>query len=282
MTESSISTQSQSLKDESLNATQQFSHSFTKVKFTDSIICMGDKVQISYYPQEKTNSTKVNLILPEKQISNFSGSTSIKFNQAGTFTIVIIYEKDNQFVKEFQRIYVQLNPTASFSFDNTKDLEVTFRNSSTNISKCNWEFGDGFSSTTFHPIHSYKKSGNYSVNLVVENRYGCKDETTSEISVNAKNEKSAIEIPNYFSPDGDGKNDYYYLTIEDIEFFELEITDRYGTSIFKSKNIDEKWDGNNKFTGQECVAGSYFYFLTYKIIGSETIKKTGSILLIRN
>jgi PKD repeat protein len=67
-------------------------------------------------------------------------------------------------------------PTPGFSgtpVEGTVPLEVQFTDSS--IGKVNtweWEFGDGYISHDQHPLHIYKKSGEYSVTLTIENPYG--------------------------------------------------------------------------------------------------------------
>jgi len=253
----------------------------SKVKFSDTIICTGENVRISYYPEPSKSEPEVNLILPEKQISNFNGTVSVKFNEPGSFLIWIIYSKGSVIYKEYQKIHVQIKPIASFTFDNSKNPEIQFNNNSVNAVQANWYFGDGSESVSLNPTHIYKKSGVYNVRLSVENRYGCSHETSTDVSVALKKSINEIEIPNYFSPDGDGKNDFYYIPMENEDFFELEITDRYGNRVFKSSNKNKKWDGISEFSGKECPAGQYFYVLNYRISGLETITKSGAILLIR-
>jgi PKD repeat protein len=46
-----------------------------------------------------------------------------------------------------------------------------------------WDFGDGNTSTTQHPIHTYGAAGFYMVNLTVENSNGCLDDTTLMVEV---------------------------------------------------------------------------------------------------
>ena len=53
----------------------------------------------------------------------------------------------------------------------------------------------------------------------------------------------AIYAPNAFSPDGDGLNDFFKVSGQGIIDFEMEIFNRWGQMVFKSSNINEKWDG---------------------------------------
>ena len=49
----------------------------------------------------------------------------------------------------------------------------------------------------------------------------------------------------------------------------------------RSTDFNESWDGTHK--GQDCVEGSYVYVINYRTKSnpSKTLKKVGSILLLR-
>ena len=71
------------------------------------------------------------------------------------------------------------------------------------------------------------------------------------------------ELPNVFSPNGDGLNDYFkpypYKFIEDIS---LTIFNRWGTKVFSTKNKDLNWSGIDAQTGKLVTDGIYFYICT--------------------
>ena len=70
-----------------------------------------------------------------------------------------------------------------------------------------------------------------------------------------------LEIPNAFSPNGDGINDYWQIYL--IELYPnavIEIFNRWGTVVYKSKNgYDPPWDGSYK--GRPLPVDSYYYFI---------------------
>lgn len=76
-------------------------------------------------------------------------------------------------------------------------------------------------------------------------------------------------IPDGFSPNGDGVNDYF--TIPEIEFlypdYTLEIYDRYGSVMFKGNKNKPNWDGRNSESAgfKEAIApnGVYFYIVNF-------------------
>lgn len=82
-------------------------------------------------------------------------------------------------------------PTASFSVATVcEDDSSQFINNSSipsgNISAHNWQFGDGFGSTSEDPKHLYQNPGTYSARLIVESGLGCSDTATSNAVVNAR------------------------------------------------------------------------------------------------
>ncbi|MBC7536529.1 MAG: PKD domain-containing protein [Ferruginibacter sp.] len=70
-------------------------------------------------------------------------------------------------------------PVANFNTADTStcpDRAVNFTNSSTGPGLTYaWDFGDGGTSTVMNPVHNYMSNGNFSVKLVVVDRYGCTD-----------------------------------------------------------------------------------------------------------
>ena len=61
----------------------------------------------------------------------------------------------------------------SFKITDMSKRQVTFINESTgNITKWHWDFGDGSTSNEQNPVHQYKKAGKYVVVLDIEGPAG--------------------------------------------------------------------------------------------------------------
>jgi gliding motility-associated-like protein len=71
---------------------------------------------------------------------------------------------------------------------------------------------------------------------------------------------SIYAIPNVFTPNSDGFNDYLvpfpYTSVERIE---LKIFNRWGTVVYETSDPGINWNGKNKDTDQDCSEGVYFY-----------------------
>jgi gliding motility-associated-like protein len=93
---------------------------------------------------------------------------------------------------------------------------------------------------------------------------------------------SAVDdfVPNIFTPNNDGQNDFFELNVTGLNSLSGAIFNRWGQEIFKWNTISDKWDG--KFNGNVLNDGVYFYTLsaTSECDGRE-LKKNGTISLFK-
>lgn len=88
-------------------------------------------------------------------------------------------------------------------------------------------------------------------------------------------------LPNAFTPNNDGLNDYFGL--ENIQYEKLhnfQIFDRFGTLVFQTQDANKKWDGNYE-NGKAATAGVYYYQIQIGLLNGEIITYKGAITLIR-
>lgn len=89
-----------------------------------------------------------------------------------------------------------------------------------------------------------------------------------------------MAIPNAFTPDGNSLNDIFRPVINQlIKNFSFIVFNRYGQTIFETRDYNKGWDGTYK--GKMQSSGSYIYRIKYtNIFGYETVEN-GSVILIR-
>ena len=156
-------------------------------------------------------------------------------------------------------------------------LDVYFSNSATRGSVL-WNFGDGTSSEDASPSHTFDKYGTYTIELIVTDENGEEKADYRVIEVEAN---SAITVlPNVFTPNGDGINDFCTVKGKNLAMFQMKVFDRSGNVIFESQSIDNSWDGKNKF-GENIPAGTYFYLISARGIDGKVYEHTGPITLSR-
>jgi gliding motility-associated-like protein len=71
-------------------------------------------------------------------------------------------------------------------------------------------------------------------------------------------------IPNVFTPNGDGENDYFELSGSNdpcYDVMEVQIFNRWGKKVFESTEAEFQWNGSNKNDGGECAEGVYFVLI---------------------
>jgi gliding motility-associated-like protein len=157
-------------------------------------------------------------------------------------------------------------------------LNVNFTNGSTNAVSYAWNLGNGQTSTATNPATTYNNTGSYTVVLVATNASGCTDTATIIIDVT---ELSVLVIPNVFTPNGDGNNDYFKPVLaEGLSKFKMSIYDRWGLKMSEVTNENIGWDGKAK-NGSDAPDGTYYYIVTADGADGKKYESTGYISLIR-
>lgn len=92
-----------------------------------------------------------------------------------------------------------------------------------------------------------------------------------------------MTMPNAFTPNGDGKNDYFVPKLEvGQQIVSFLVFNRYGQLIYESNasGFTQGWDGRNK-EGKEQQGGVYMYGLKYSCSDGKIYEKKGDITLMR-
>jgi len=119
---------------------------------------------------------------------------------------------------------------------------------------------------------------NYPVTLIVTSNIGCSDTAINNIRVL---KSCYIAVPNAFTPNDDGLNDYLYpLNAFKADNLEFKVYNRLGQLVFQSTDWTSKWDGT--FKGQPQDPGVFVWTLKYTLrdTGKSFFLK-GSAVLIR-
>jgi len=88
-----------------------------------------------------------------------------------------------------------------------------------------------------------------------------------------------LNIPNVFTPNGDGNNDYIEVETDGITVYEFSVFTRTGTRIYHSQSPRIFWDGNS-LDGKELKEGIYYYVIEEQG-GSSPFDKAGFMYLFR-
>jgi gliding motility-associated-like protein len=170
------------------------------------------------------------------------------------------------------------------------NAEVTFVNTTNydniNNKKCEWHFGDGVVEKNCDELiqHTYVEPGCYEPYLIVMNRdiQECRDTAFLDDCVFVDKE-SKLEIPNIFSPNGDGLNDYFQVYGQTLKTFHGKILNRYGRVVFEWtdwENEDAGWDG--RLNGStKATPGVYYYIIEAEGYDGQPYNEEGFLNLVR-
>jgi gliding motility-associated-like protein len=156
-------------------------------------------------------------------------------------------------------VIVNPTPTAAFMID-TNDVFTRFKIQFTDTSSGTpvewlWHFGDGDSSLSPIPRHAYDEIGEYPVVLTIKDAKGCIDSTSMLIRI-----IEGIKIPNVFTPNGDGVNDFFRIANSGLSNYTIRIFNRWGNLVFETTAPEIVWDGRTP-SGAEVLPGTYYYIL---------------------
>ncbi|MBI9056390.1 MAG: gliding motility-associated C-terminal domain-containing protein [Labilibaculum sp.] len=133
--------------------------------------------------------------------------------------------------------------------------------------------------------YTYMHPGNYFVKLIASSNKG-PETCIEEFYLKTEGtpivvDTSLVQVPNVFTPNGDGRNDVFRVKSQSLKTFHAVLLNRWGRVVYEWKNPDEGWNG--KINGKWATPGTYFYVIT--ATGREELKKKytkkGSFMLIR-
>jgi gliding motility-associated-like protein len=220
--------------------------------------------------------------------SNNNGSFTYTFNNSGVYSVTLTLTSAAGCVGTTtinNMINVFPNPVADFDFgpdgaDITNPL-IDFVNQSTLNDINNWDFGGLGSSQQVNPSFLFPSdtADSYLVCLAVETVNGCVDTTCQTIIIN---DIFIIYVPNAFTPDGDGINDFFYPVLSGVDplNYDLMVFNRWGELIFETDAMSKWWDGTHKgLMSQEDV---YVWKIKLKdSISGEKREYIGHVTLLR-
>ena len=214
------------------------------------------------------------------------------YTAPGTYSVVFNYRSDigckNQGVL-YNAVTVFESPRAGFSYSPYQEVsisnpEVQFINQTLDVGKTTyqWKIDNLYSTADVNPIVIFPAKGEYKITLKATNIQNCSSEFIDIVVVKPDFD---VFVPNSFSPNFDGLNDVFLPVFSqyglDTKTFELEIFDRWGQSIFRTKDINRGWDGSLQNKGEALKEEIYVYKLKYKDLEGKIYNKQGYVTMIK-
>lgn len=135
-----------------------------------------------------------------------------------------------------------------------------------------WEPGTSLSyNTTSSPVATPEVTTTYTV--LVNDINGC--ESSGKVTVIVQNE---IFVPNLFTPNGDGKNDFFLIYGTGIDKIHLRIYSPEGIQVYETRDVleatEKGWDGTSN--GEQLNSGKYLWKLEATASDGKPLTYNGS------
>jgi gliding motility-associated-like protein len=117
--------------------------------------------------------------------------------------------------------------------------EIHVQDASQGAIECQYVLSDGSSYEAWEFYHTWQLTGLQNITQYVTNENGCTASVSGEIMING----FALFVPNSFTPDDDGLNDFWKPVITGVSSYRLQIFNRWGDLIFETNDPERPWLG---------------------------------------
>ncbi len=161
-------------------------------------------------------------------------------------------------IQEGPKADFDVSPKTLSNFANTAD----FKNKSLRSVAWQWII-DG--SDVFYDKdkqYTFRDTGAHQIMLIAIHENGCTDTIIKYVDVEPQDR---FVMPNAFTPNGDGTNDYFKGVgyEEGIRDFQFQIWDRWGALVFETEEVGTGWNGTLNNGGKAMPSGVYLYVVRY-------------------
>lgn len=225
----------------------------------DTAVCIGNSVQLGVFGSPaNTYSWSPTTGLSDPSIANPLATPNVT-----TTYFVSVSNIAGCTDQDSVNITIYDEPTTSFDMNIEPACEgvyVELINTSSGAVSYYWDFNDGTSSTEASTSHTFPYSGEFIVSLTSTNSHGCESTSTQNSTALSFDDYYSIIVPNVFTPNNDGENDTYKVTVPGkvYECVVLTIYNRWGQVMFRSTGNNLQWDGHT-VVGEPCPEGTYMY-----------------------
>ncbi len=217
-----------------------------------------------------------------------TGGVTHSYLIAGTYTVRLIAVASNCFGSAADTSFAEVtffipapSPTIDFFYDGcTNQGEVRLSAvDTTGWDLFQWQLSDG--QTLNGPfVITQVSTGFITVTLTVTDT-NCNRavSVTETYEVKADAIGFGANVPNVFTPDADGVNDFFQLqegfVPNSLTAFSVKVYDRWGQLLFVSNQIDFKWDG--RVDDRPLTEGVYFWIIESDSRCGSGIKENGIV-----
>jgi len=113
---------------------------------------------------------------------------------------------------------------------------------------------------------------------IIRNNSTSTSEIVAKPEIKTKEQESTVLLPNIFTPNGDGKNDFLSIKIGEVTEFSVVILNQANKVIFTSNDPNFSWDGQS-LQGEFSPAGTYVYYISAKDLNGKLLTKYSNLTI---
>jgi gliding motility-associated-like protein len=145
-----------------------------------------------------------------------------------------------------------------------------------------WNLGNGENQEGREINYRYPQPGTFTIELYIEDTI-CGRVYTESITLSVGDYDLVNFLPNVFSPNGDGVNDFFQLIDRDVlsryPEFVLKIYNRWGNLLYQTRQRSFQWNGTSN--NNPLPEGVYFWVVELEDICGNPTDKNGIVHIIR-
>jgi gliding motility-associated-like protein len=241
--------------------------------------CIG----ASLFFQNRSDLTQSGLVSYEWDFGNGKKSTEpnpvVIYDKAGTYnvTLRVVSQKCADLKDSLTaRVLIQ-EPLPGIRYPRIEALENTpISLEARSIGNAFlWLPSTGLNNATIRtPVFNYDKDVEYLIRISRPD--GCLTVDTIQLRVHSN---AQILVPDAFSPNGDGTNDYLDIFILGVKKIHFWVFNRWGQLMFETTDPKQRWDG--RFQGKPQPLENYVWIAEGETYSGKIIRKRGQTILVR-
>jgi gliding motility-associated-like protein len=250
----------------------------SRIKLVLNNFCLGDTTIGRAFNTQGPYTKQFNWTIQNTQNANTDSILKFVLPSIGVYQIKVSTASTICQSGDSLNITIVEKPKALFSYFKLKaisnEVSFQFKDESIGANRWQWHFTKGNTSSLQNPEFTFDDTGNYMVKLIVSNA-SCSDSSTQSLAIY---NRVPFFFPNAFTPNNNGINDGFGLNPTQnylVKEFYLEIYNRWGECLFKTRDVSQQWNPVN------LEQGIYLFKAIIKDIYGWTQEMSGAVEVLK-